>query len=287
MILDGHIHIENNDMDRDTFLERLKTAGVDGGVLLSLPPDSFASFNSGKHTPIERLENLFKWVGGNPNLYPFYWIDPLEADAQDQVKLASEYGVKGFKVICDRFYPGDEKAIKVFKAIANVNKPILFHSGILWDGKASSSYNRPSAFEPLLNIDGLKFSLAHVSWPWYDENIAVYGKFLNAYSKRPDLSVEMFIDITPGTPPIYRREVLAKLFTVGYDIENNVIFGTDSYANNYNCKWVTEWIERDNKIYKELSLKDETINNVYSENLLRFLGLSKNKITRRELKQGE
>lgn len=75
----------------------------------------------------------------------------------------------------------------------------------------SSQYNRPSEFEPLLEINGLKFSLAHISWPWCDELIAVYGKFLNAYAGNPDHSVEMFIDITPGTPPIYRQEVLTKL----------------------------------------------------------------------------
>ena len=71
----------------------------------------------------------------------------------------------------------------------------------------------------------MRFSLAHISWPWCDELIAAYGKILNASASRADYRGEMFVDITPGTPTIYRREALTKLFTVGYDIQDNVIFG--------------------------------------------------------------
>jgi hypothetical protein len=38
---------------------------------------------------------------------------------------------------------------------------------------------------------------------------------------------EMYFDLTRGTPKIYRRELLTKLYTVGMDVEDNVLFGTD------------------------------------------------------------
>ena len=38
-----------------------------------------------------------------------------------------------------------------------------------------------------------------------------------------------------------RRDALAKLFTVGYDVADNVMFGSDSSANGYNAKWVKTW----------------------------------------------
>jgi predicted TIM-barrel fold metal-dependent hydrolase len=273
MILDGHIHVRDGEVDAEGFAQGLKTAGVDGGVILSLVPNTFVP--EGKKRTIEqRLDNLFAWAKANPNLYPFLWIDPTEEDVIDQIKLANERGVSGFKVICNHFFPGDRKAMEAYRAIAAIRKPILFHSGILWGGRPTSQYNRPAGFEELLEIDNLKFTLAHVSWPWYDECIAVYGKFLNAYSSRPDLSVEMFIDITPGTPVIYREEVLTKLYTVGYDIENNVIFGTDCNTGNYNHKWAKEWIERDNGIYKKLGLGQDAVEKIYSGNLKRFLGIS-------------
>ena len=239
--------------------------------MISLPPAGSGS-SVQPHTASERLDNLFEWVGSGPLLYPFFWVDPFEDDAAEHVHLAVKRGVRGFKVICDSFYPGDERALKVFKAIAATGRPILFHSGILWDGTTSSAYNRPAAFEALLEVDGLRFALAHASWPWCDELVAVYGKFLNSYSAPRPFSGEMFIDIAPGTPPIYRREVLTKLFTVGYDTSRNVIFGSDGNTADYNTAWVREWLERDNAIYRELGLSEEALSGIHGENLKCFVG---------------
>lgn len=98
---------------------------------------------------------------------------------------------------------------------------------------------------------------------------------------------EMFIDITPGTPPIYRKETLTKLFTVGYDIERNIIFGTDCCVNGYNTEWTRELIKCDKKIFGEIGLKKNAIDAIYSENLKRFIGVSSGGIPKRGAKQGE
>ena len=284
MVLDGHIHIRDLEMDRADFHQRLNSIDVDGGAVISLSPESFSGTAL---TAQERLDNLFSWTDGHDSLFPYFWVDPLEADAEDQVEKAEKRGVSAFKVICDRFYPEDRRAMKVFNAISRTGKPILFHSGILWDGKPSAKYNRPGNFEALLEVKGLKFCLAHVSWPWCDELIAVYGKFLNAFSIDNELSVEMFVDVTPGTPVIYRQEVLSKLFRSGYDIEHNLIFGSDSNTQDYNTKWVQEWIDRDNGIYQDLGLKESTLEQIYAENLRRFVGVSSKQVERNVPKPGE
>lgn len=269
-ILDGHIHIEEEQINRADFLQKLQLAGISGGVVMSLPPASFIKL--GRPLSADwRLDNLFAWIEGTADLFPFFWIDPLEDDASDQVDLAIRRGVNGFKVICNRFFPREKQPIAVFTKIARAGLPLLFHSGILWDAQDTSRYNRPAEFEALLDIPGLKFSLAHISWPWCDELIAVYGKFQNANKRDDALSVEMFIDITPGTPPVYRQEALTKLFTVGYDVKRNVIFGTDCLTHNYDHRWTSEWIARDNTIYRQLGLEQETLGGIYSENLNRFL----------------
>ena len=270
MILDGHIHINEGRPAPAAFLEKLEQAGVSGGLVISLWPAS----QTANHAALpagERLDNLFEWIGSSPDFYPFFWVDPTEPGALEQVDMALERGVKGFKVICNHFFCGDERAMPVFKAIAKAGKPILFHSGILWDGQASSRYQRPAEFEALLEIDGLKFCLAHISWPWTDECIAVYGKFAHALKQRPELSVEMFIDFTPGTPPIYRRDVFTKLFNSCYDVKDNIMFGSDCFVNNYDSQWARQWIDRDNEIYKDLGLDPDTVDNIYSENLKRFV----------------
>lgn len=282
MILDGHIHIGSGRKDPTAFSDRLRQAGVDGGVVISLPPPAFPSIADSAPFS-QRLDDVLSFSEGRDNLYPLFWIDPMEVDACKQVGEAVKRGVRGFKVICHNYEVGDPRAMSVFHVISEHGKPILFHSGILWDGEPSSEFCRPARFEPLLKIDGLRFSLAHIGWPWCDELIAVYGKFLNAYTRRPELAVEMFIDVTPGTPPIYRRDALTKLFTIGYDLENNVIFGSDCEVHDYNVKWVREWIARDNQIYDTVGIKKDVIRNVYSQNLLRFLGISSKKVTHKPL----
>jgi predicted TIM-barrel fold metal-dependent hydrolase len=254
--------------------------------VISLPPLSFGNFGQSCATP-ERLAHLCSWCDVEENLFPFYWLDPLEKDAFEQIDMAIERGVLGFKVICDRFYPGDSRVLPVFQRIADRQRPILFHSGILWDGKPSGQYNRPVEFEALLEVKGLRFSLAHISWPWCDELIAVYGKFLNAHVSQPDLSVEMFIDITPGTPRIYRRQALTNVLTVGYDVQQNLIFGSDCTASEYHVEWVDEWISRDRAIFTDLDLTKREMERIFSGNLKRFVGISTQDIQKTYPKPGE
>lgn len=286
MILDGHIHIRNYSEDRNGFLKKLQRSGVEGGIVISLPPKAFPTV-APSAPPLDRIKNVLSWCASGKELYPFYWIDPMEKNATGQVAMAIAEGIMGFKVICDRYFPGDKRAVEVFSAIAETHRPILFHSGILWDGKPSSQYNRPAEFEALLEVKGLRFCLAHISWPWCDELVAVYGKILNALAGHSDSCVEMFIDITPGTPSIYRRDALTKLFTVGYDIEHNVMFGTDCCANEYNAEWVHQWIDRDKSILEEIGLEKKTIDAIYADNLRRFVGRSSAKAHREAPKPGE
>ncbi len=283
MILDGHIHVGKRGDDPAGLVGRLKEAGIEGGVVISLSPTT----DDGPDDPGERLDDVLRRTAGHEMLFPFFWIDPLHPGAPDQVAAAVERGVAGFKVIPHNHLPGDDRAMLVYRLIADAGKPLLFHSGILWDGRPSGNFCRPCNFEALLEVDGLRFALAHISWPWVDECIAVYGKFLNAYSSRPDLSVEMFIDLTPGTPPIYRRDALTKLFTVGYDVANNVLFGLDSSTEDYNVAWANEWIERDNAIYAELGLDEAARRKVYADNLLRFVGATTDKIVHKTPRPGE
>lgn len=273
MALDAHVHIRDGKVDPAELMQRMHAAGVEGGILLSLPPASMSGARVAA-APAQRLENVLAWCQEFETLHPFYWIDPTESDALQQVTDAVEQGIAGFKVICDHFYPGDPQALRVFHAIAEAGRPILFHSGILWDGKPSSNYCRPANFEALMTVPGLRFALAHISWPWVDECIALYGKIKAAQRRHSEwVSAEMFIDTTPGTPPIYRREALTKLFTVGYDVAHNVIFGSDSVTPGYGDEYVGGWIARDQAILEELGIPAETRQAVFSGNLKRFLGL--------------
>ena len=278
MILDGHIHIQDGPADKAAFKRGLAASGIGGGLVISLAPNCFRREAPGLLDGAKkRLDGLLQRTRGDENLFPFFWIDPMEPDAERQAEAALGYGVMGFKVICDSYYPYDDKPMALFRAIAGMGKPLLFHSGILWDGKFSSLYNKPANFEALIDIPGLRFSLAHASWPWCDECIALYGKILNAKSEGPGTSAEMFIDITPGTPQIYRRDLLVKLYTVGYDIEDNVVYGSDCSFDDYAGEWSGKWVGIDRAIYNDLKLEQAAVDKAFGGNLRRFVGLGEAK----------
>lgn len=279
MILDGHVHTYPDGRKpadvRNGLLKSMEEAGVAGGVILS--PDYFAYPGMGAN---ERMDYVLELCEGAALLFPFYFIDPLAENAVEEVEIAVKAGIKGFKLICTNYYPSDAGCMAVCKRAAELGKPVLFHSGILWDGRNSGKFNRPCEFECLIDIPELKFSLAHISWPWCDECLAVYGKFNNAYSVRPDLSCEMFIDITPGTPRNFREPVFSNILLGDYSVRYNWIFGTDCDANHYNVSWVKEWIARDNALYEKFVAEElaDFKSHVYSKNLLRFLGESDEKV---------
>ena len=126
------------------------------------------------------MDKAIEWCSGSPLIYPFYWIDPGAPDAVELVDMAVEKGFYGFKVIRGSGKPVDSRTLRCYRQMAKHGKPVTFHSGILWDGQDSSDNFRPANWEGLLEVPHLRFCLAHVSWPWYDECIAVYGKLLNA-----------------------------------------------------------------------------------------------------------
>ena len=276
MIIDCHVHTNPLPQSKEELLKQLDAAGIDRITLLSYHPASFYREGStddaiyGKPmTPAAALAQVMEWAAFSDRIIPFYWIDPLEEDAFDQVDKAIASGIAGFKVICNRHFPGDDKPMQVWERIAKAGKPILFHSGILYGNGPWSQYNRPVGFEPLLDIPRLRFAMAHVSWPWCDENLAVYG-FSRSRKRRNTTSAEMFIDTTPGTPRIYRREVFNKIYNIGYDIENNVIFGTDCNSN-YSPEKVSRILSMDKDALDHAEVSSAQREKYYSMNFLRFL----------------
>ena len=270
-IFDCHIHMDLSGVTPEEFDRRLTAGGVDKAVLLSHRPASFGGYMKTEDDSAKaRIGDMMKWAGASKKIVPFFWIDPLEPDAAEQVDLAAEAGAAGFKVICNRHYPCDDIPMKIWERIAAIDKPILFHSGILYSGSPSSNYNRPANFEALLFIPKLRFALAHVSWPWCDECLAVYGHWSS--SKRKGFaSSEMFLDATPGTPKLYRGELFNKIYNVGFDIENNVIFGTDC-VKDYSTDYLKQILEMDKEAFDAAGVSEAKREKYYYGNMQRFLG---------------
>lgn len=270
--IDCHVHMSALPKGLDECLRGMDKAGVEATAIYSLEPVSQGSKmpEGALKTAWEKLDQVLEWGQKSDRIIPIHWIDPMEEDALKQVDAAVEGGIAGFKCICDSYYPCDERPMEVWNYIAQKGKPIIFHSGILYCARLASQYNRPVYFEKLMSIPNLKFSLAHVSWPWYDECIALFGHWSYRYNYMRDITAEMFIDTTPGSPALYRKDMLEKAFRI-YDTTDNIMWGTDC-SSEYSGEYATSIYTRDTDIFNMLGVTEEQREKYYHKNFLRFLG---------------
>jgi len=104
--------------------------------------------------------------------------------------------------------------------------------------------------------------------------VAVFGKLEAAMHRGSRDNCEMFIDTTPGTPPIYRQDALTKVFKTGYRVSNRTFIGTDGVANYYGFNRARELLSADKRIVRRLRIPKKDQVSYFSENLKRFVGIS-------------
>lgn len=246
IVYDGHIHMQRKDLDApmvspEAFAEKAKEAGIGGGLMISFAPPS--RYYSGMDS-LGRMRAVLDFCRPLKNYYPCFWIDPIEKDAVQQVVQAKTVGIRALKVSCSKHHPA--AGLECYRMAAQLELPILFHSGSLWDGEVSSNFNRPANWECMLEVYNTRFCLAHISWPWQSECMALFGKFMQANFLRKDRKAEMFIDCSPGTPEIDREDIFRRFGLLGYDLSERLIWGVDSSAGNYSvdyAKWIYQWDE--------------------------------------------
>ncbi len=249
---DLHIHMHPGRKDSpEVFKEKTLAAGVTGGAIFSMHPEGYQVDSCEDQRWQARAEFIMEYCSRVPGFRPLFWIDPTDPDAVEQVYGTAEMGIHGYKVICNHFYPEEGK--KAYQAMAEVGLPLMFHSGVLYDKKVSSDYNRPMSYEFLMDVKGLKFSMAHISWPWSAELVALFGKLNYLDECAPEGRSRMYFDITPGTPPIFRREALRWIYMCGFRVKHRVLWGSDCEANNYVSAYADYWAKLDKRFMDEIA----------------------------------
>ena len=168
-------------------------------------------------------------------------------------------------MIPNQWYPYEDCVLKYCAKMAAMGLPCLFHAGILYFETFSSRFCRPAYYEALLQVPRFRFALAHVSWPWTDECIALFGQARSAirggYS-----TAEMFIDITPGTPPDYREDALRHLLNFG--AEDFMIYGTDLSLSA--VAQSSGEMKEELLLYKKLGISGKTTAKIIRRNFEKF-----------------
>ena len=267
MIVDAHLHCSGGETSQGV-LEALDEAGVDAGVLLApfltepFTLDSRASL-------LEANGHLSALVKGHKDrLIGFAVINPLHANAADDLERAIEGGLRGLKLVPSGWYPYDDCAHAVYTRAAELSVPILFHAGIFIDGK-SGKYCRPVFYEAIREHSTLRVTLAHLAWPWTDEANAV-GVIDLINGVAPE-NCQFRFDFSFGAPPIYRRLVLERALAV---LGPRLLqFGSDRF---FPCKGdhIRSMIDEVGALFDDLKLAREDRDQIMAGTASSWLGLS-------------
>ena len=268
MLIDCHVHSWGNETARQ-ILEGMDAAGLEKIILFAPPPGEWGREESlSMRAASEWLAGIAEEGAGR--IIPFAWIEPTLPGAVDELDHAVvQLGFKGVKMIPNHWYPTDEVVFPVYEKMAELGVPLIAHSGILFGHTDGSRFCRPAYYEALVNFPGVRFALAHIGWPWVDECLAVAGRF-RAHSRRAGQPMQMWIDTTPGTPPIWRTEALQK--TLAYLGHERILWGSD--ASGSTIAAAADKLASDRRILRGiLGSTAEVERSWMEENVLRFLGM--------------
>ena len=196
-------------------------------------------------------------------LIPFASIDPHKGKlgAREARRLIREFGIKGFKFhpTMQGFYPNDRMAYTLYEAIAEEGCIALFHTGQTGVGSGMPGgngmrlkYSNPMYLDDVaVDFPDLKIIMAHPSFPWQEEALAVCQHKPNVYIDLSGWSPKYF----PETFVRYANSILKK----------KMLFGSD---------WPAITPDRWLKDFDAMPFKEEVKPLILKENAMRILGVS-------------
>lgn len=214
------------------------------------------------HPPISNEEVAAACAEHGDVLIPFAGIDPWKGRAavRQVRRLVAEHGVRGIKFhpSLQAFHPNDRMAYPLYEAIQELGVPALFHTGqtgigarVRGGGGIRLKYSNPLEVDDVaVDFPDLRIILAHPSFPWQDEALAVATHKPNVY-----------IDLSGWSPKYFPAQLVQYANTV---LKHKVLFGSD-YPVITPDRWLRD--------FAELPIKDEVRPLILKENAVRVLGL--------------
>ncbi|WP_191569337.1 amidohydrolase family protein [Paracoccus yeei] len=195
-------------------------------------------------------------------LIPFASIDPARGrmGAREARRLIADHSIRGFKFhpTMQGFYPNDRTAYPLYEAIAESGLPALFHTGQTGVGAGMRGgngmrlkYSNPMHLDDVaVDFPDMPIVLAHPSFPWQDEALAVA-------THKPNV----WIDLS-GWRPKYFPPILVRYADTL--LRDRVLFGSD-----WPMIAPELWLEE----FEALPIKAENRPGILKGNAARLLGL--------------
>ncbi|WP_308408274.1 amidohydrolase family protein [Streptomyces olivaceus] len=197
-------------------------------------------------------------------LIPFASVDPHKgrAGVREARRLVEEHGARGFKFhpSIQAFSPNDRLAYPLYEAIEELGVPALFHTGqtgigagVPGGGGIRLKYSDPMLVDDVaVDFPELRIILAHPSFPWQDEALAVA-------THKP----YVHIDLSGWSPKYFPPQLVRYANTL---LKDKVLFGSD-YPVITPDRWLAD--------FGKLDIKPEVRPRILKDNAARLLGLRK------------
>ena len=214
------------------------------------------------HPPIGNEEIALACAEHADVLIPFASIDPWKGKAAaDQARrLVCDYQVRGFKFhpSLQAFHPNDPMAYRLYEVAEELGAVALFHTGqtgigagVPGGGGIRLKYSNPLDVDDVAaDFPGLRIVLAHPSFPWQDEALAVATHKPNVY-----------IDLSGWSPKYFPPLLVRYANTL---LKDKVLFGSDFPVITPD-RWLAD--------FRQLEIKPEVQPLILKENAARLLGL--------------
>jgi uncharacterized protein len=190
-------------------------------------------------------------------------VDPWKGKtALDEIeRCARELGVKGLKFMpnTQQFFPNDEQFYPVWELAQKLGLVVLIHSGTTGvgaghpgGGGVKLKYSRPIPYidDVAADFPELKIIMAHPSWPWQDEQLAVLVHKPN-----------VFMDLSGWSPKYFQPALVQYANTL---IQDKVLFGSD-YPVITPERWLAD--------FEQAGFKDDVRPKILLENARKLLNL--------------
>jgi predicted TIM-barrel fold metal-dependent hydrolase len=195
-------------------------------------------------------------------LIPFASIDPAKgrAGARELRRLIEDHGVRGIKFhpSVQNFAPDDGSAYPLLEVAQELGVPALFHTGQTGIGAdlPGGGGIRLGLSNPLLldevaaTFPDLTIIMAHPSFPWQDEALAVATHKQN-----------VFIDLSGWSPKYFPPQLVRYANSL---LQDKVLFGSD-YPLITPDRWLAD--------FDKLEIKPAVRPKILKDNAVRVLGL--------------
>jgi len=213
--------------------------------------------------PIPSDEIADAAAGHSDVLIPFGSVDPHlgKAAVRDVHRLVEEYDVRGFKFhpSTQAFFPDDRDVFPVYEAIAEHGRIALFHTGQTGIGAGMPGgagirlkYSDPMRVDDVAaDFPDLDIILAHPSFPWQDEALAVA-------THKP----RVHIDLSGWSPKYFSPQLVRYANSL---LQDKVLFGSD-FPMITPDRWLQD--------FETLEIKDHVRPKILKDNAARLLGLT-------------